>query len=44
MVHSLSLVVNDLVFLVEKDGTDIVLAGSLYEVGITDVDFFFFTF
>jgi hypothetical protein len=42
-VYSLPLVVNDLVFLVERDGTDIVLVGSLDKVGITDLDFFFFT-
>jgi hypothetical protein len=44
MMHLLALIVDHAVFLDERDGTDIVLAGSLNEVGITDVDFFFLSF
>jgi hypothetical protein len=44
MMHLLTFVKDDLVFLDERDGTDIVLAGSLYKVGIAYVDFFLFAF
>ena len=43
MMHLLTFVVDDLIFLDQRDGTDMVLAGSLYKVRIRDVDFFFFT-
>jgi hypothetical protein len=40
-MHLLTFIVDDLVFLDERDDTNMVLAGSLYKVGITYVDFFF---
>jgi hypothetical protein len=41
MIHLLTFVVDDLIFLDERDGTNMVMAGSLYKVGIRYVDFFF---
>jgi hypothetical protein len=44
MMHLLTFIVDDLVFLDERDCTGIVLASSLHKVGITYVDLFLFAF
>jgi hypothetical protein len=44
MMHLLTFVIDNLIFLDERDGTDMLLAGSLYKVGIRYVDFLFLAF